>query len=142
MLYVLKIIKWTAIFATAVVLLLALFWKPTLQFIFHDLPFRGQSFDSSVWASALSCVNRQDCLEKEMACVRGPMYRDLENKHLKAGVPKATVTRLIGKPAFIAENSCFDYELGSCSGLKIDADYLRVCFDSSDKVTNAYHWQS
>ena len=141
MLYVPKIIKWTVISAAAVVLLLALFWKPVLRFVFHDLPFMGQSFDGSVWASALRCVDSQDCLNKEMACVRGPMYRDLKKNHLIDGVPKATVTRLIGKPDFAAENSCFDYELGNCSGLKIDADYLRVCFDSYDKATNVYHWQ-
>ncbi|MCY1460475.1 hypothetical protein D9M71_780370 [compost metagenome] len=70
------------------------------------------------------------------------MYRDLEKNHLIVGASKATVARLIGEPALAAKNNCFDYELGYCSGLKIDTDYLRVCFDSSEKVANVYHWQS
>lgn len=137
-----KIMKWAAISTAALLLLLVLFWKPILRFVFHDLPFMGNSFDSAVWSSALSCKNDQDCLDKEIACLRGPMYRDLEKNHLIIGAPKTTVTRLIGEPTLTAKNNCFDYELGYCSGLKIDTDYLRVCFDSSEKVTNIYHWQS
>jgi len=130
--------KWAAISTAAVLLLLILFWKPILRFVFHDLPFMGKSFDSAVWSSALSCKNDQDCLDKEMTCLRGPMYRELEKNHLIVGVPKATVTRLIGEPTRTDKNNCIDYELGYCSGLKIDTDYLRVCFDSSEKVTNVY----
>lgn len=138
----LKVMKWATIFTVALLLLLVLFWKPILRFAFHDLPFMGESFDGAVWASALSCKNDHDCSDKKMACLRGPMYRDLEENHLTVGAPKATVIRLIGEPTQAAKNNCFDYELGDCSGLKMDADYLRVCFDSSDKVTNVYHWQS
>lgn len=138
----LTIMKWVAIFMVALLLLVILFWKPILRFAFHDLPFMGKSFDSAVWSSALSCKNDQDCLEKEMACLRGPMYRDLEQNHLIVGASKATVARLIGEPTLTTKNNCFDYELGYCSGLKIDTDYLRVCFDSGEKVTNVYHWQS
>ncbi|MNZ39423.1 hypothetical protein D3C78_569170 [compost metagenome] len=138
----LKIMKWAAISAAAVLLLLVLFWKPILRFTFHDLPFMGESFDSVVWDSALNCKNDRDCLDKEMACLRGPMYRDLVKNHFTVGAPKATVSRLIGEPTRTTKNNCFDYELGYCSGLKIDTDYLRVCFDSGEKVTNVYHWQS
>lgn len=139
---ILKIMKWAAISTAVLLVLLALFWKPILRFAFHDLPFMGKSFDSTVWSSALNCKNDQDCLDKEMACLRGPMYRDLERNHLAVGVSKTTVTGLIGKPARPAKNNCFDYELGYCSGLKIDTDHLRVCFDNSEKITNVYHWQS
>jgi hypothetical protein len=140
--HALKIIRWTAISTAVLLLLLVLFWKPIISFVFHDLPFMGTSFDSAVWSSALSCKNDQDCLDKEMACLRGPMYRDLEKNHLIVGAPKTTVNDLIGEPTLTAKNNCFDYELGYCSGVKIDTDYLRVCFDSSEKVTNIYHWQS
>lgn len=136
------ILKWTTISTAILLLLLILFWKPILRFAFHDLPFMGRSFDNAIWSSALNCNNDQDCLNKEMACLRGPMYRNLEKNHLLVGASKATVVGLIGEPKRLAENNCFDYELGYCSGLKIDTDYLRVCFDSSEKVTHVYHWQS
>lgn len=138
----LKIMKWAAISIAVLLVLLVLFWKPILRFAFHDLPFMGRSFDRTVWSSALSCKNDRDCLDKEMACLRGPMYRDLERNHLVVGVPKTTVTGLIGEHTRSAKNNCFDFELGYCSGLKIDTDYLRVCFDNSEKITNVYHWQS
>lgn len=139
---VLKMMKWAAISTAVLILLLMLFWKSILSFVFHDLPFMGTSFDSTVWSSALSCKNDQDCLDKEMACVRGPMYRDLERHHLVVGTSKAAVRSLLGEPARAAKDNCFDYELGYCSGLKIDTDYLRVCFDNGEKVSNVYHWQS
>lgn len=133
--------KWAAISSAVLLVLLVLFWKPILRFVFHDLPFMGKSFDRTAWSSALSCKNEQDCLDKEMACLRGSMYRDLEKSHLIKGESKIAVTGLIGKPTRTTENNCFDYELGYCSGLKIDTDYLRVCFDNSEKITNVYHWQ-
>ena len=134
--------KWAAISIPALLLLLVMFSEPILRFAFHDLPFMGKSFDGAAWSSALSCGNDRDCVDREMECLRGPMYRDLKKNYLFVGTPKAAVTRLIGEPTQIAEKNCFDYELGYCSGLKIDTDYLRVCFDSSEKVTNVYHWQS
>jgi hypothetical protein len=66
----------------------------------------------------------------------------LEKNYLVAGTPRATVIGLIGEPALGAKNNCFDYELGYCSGLKIDTDYLRVCFDDKEKIQRVYHWQS
>lgn len=138
----LKILKWSAISFSVLLVLLVLFWKPIIRFVFHDLPFMGNSFDRTVWSSALSCKNDQDCLDKEMACLRGPMYRDLEKNHLVVGASKTTVTGLIGEPTQPAKNNCFDYALGYCSGLKIDTDYLRVCFDNGEKIVSVYHWQS
>lgn len=138
----LKILKWAAISTATVLLLTVILWKPILGFVFHDLPFMGESFDKAVWSSALSCKIDQDCLNKEMACLRGPMYRSLEKNHLVAGTSRATVVGLIGEPTRGAKNNCFDYELGYCSGLKIDTDYLRVCFDDKEKIQSVYHWQS
>jgi len=134
-----KIMKWAAISILALLLLLVVFSEPILRFAFHDFPFMGKSFDGAAWSSALSCRNDRDCVDKEMACLRGPMYRDLKKNYLFVGTPKAAVTRLIGEPTQTANENCFDYELGYCSGLKIDTDYLRVCFDSSEKVTIVYH---
>ena len=139
---ILKIVKWVAISTMILLASLVLFWTSIIHFVFHDMPFMGKSFDSAVWSSALSCKNDQDCLDKEMACLRGPMYRDLERNHLIVGASKTTITGLIGEPTRTMKNNCFDYELGYCSGLKIDVDYLRVCFDSGEKITNVYHWQS
>jgi len=142
MLRILKIMKWVAISIAVVLLLLALFWKSILSFIFHDLPFMGKSFDRAIWFSALNCKSDSDCSEKELACLRGSMYRDLKKNYLLVGKPKPTITQLIGEPTRTTQDNCLDYELGYCSGLKIDTDYLRVCFDHSEKIANVYHWQS
>ncbi|OAI02345.1 hypothetical protein A1353_16260 [Methylomonas methanica] len=142
MLGALRFLKKTAISIAILLLLIALFWKPIISFIFHDLPFMGKSFDSAAWSSALNCKNDHDCLEVEMTCLRGPMYRDLERNHLVVGTSETTVMSLVGKPTRTADNNCVDYDLGYCSGLKIDGDYLRVCFDNGEKVTTVSHWQS
>jgi hypothetical protein len=139
---VVKALKWTAVSTAILLLLLVVFSESILRFVFHDLPFMGKSFDKAAWSSALSCRNNQDCSDREMACLRGPMYRDLEKNHLVTGTPRATVVGLVGEPTMVIQNSCFDYELGYCSGLQIDADFLRVCFDSNGKVNHVFHWQS
>jgi hypothetical protein len=86
---VLKALKWAAVSTAILLLLLVVFSEPILRFVFHDLPFMGKSFDQAAWSSALSCSKNQDCLDKEMACLRGPMYRDLEKNHLVTGTPSS-----------------------------------------------------
>ena len=82
-------------------------------------------------------------MEKEIACVRGKMYRDLETNHLPSGMSRNAVLQMLGNPSpRSTKPTCIDYELGYCSGLKIDTDYLRVCFDEQEKIQHVYHWQS
>lgn len=137
-----KVLKWAVISTAILLLLVAVFWKPALQFVFHDLPFMGERFDQAVWSSALSCKNDQDCVTKEMACIRGAMYRDLAKNHLLPGTLQSTVVNLLGEPTIVdAKNGCFDYELGFCSGWKVDIDFLRVCFNGKQQVNHVSHWQ-
>lgn len=70
------------------------------------------------------------------------MYRDLEKNHLLIGTSKKTVIDLLGPPTRANENNCFDYELGYCSGLQIDMDFLHICFDSNEKINSVSHQQS
>lgn len=78
--------------------------------------------------------------EKSKRC---SMYSDLADKNLPIGMPKQKVTALLG----IGENAfnhpeCIDYPLGYCSGLHIDLDLLRICFDENDKIETVIHYQS
>ena len=136
------VLKWSAVFAGALLLLVVLFWRPLVGFVLHELPFMGSSFDAKVWSSALVCTSDKDCMDKEMACVRGAMFRDLSRNHLTPGVVRTQVQLLLGEPTVQAKDNCVDYELGYCSGFKIDGDYLRVCYDRADKVSRVFHWQS
>lgn len=138
----LKALKWIGAFAAISVLVLFLFWTPIVRFVFHELPFMGHSFDGLLWSSALNCSGDRDCLDKEFACVRGPMYRDLEKNKLQIGVSEMSVIDLIGRPTRVGKANCIDYELGYCSGLKIDMDYLRICFDDTRRISRVSHWQS
>ncbi len=139
-----KFLKWTIISMTILLLLIFVFRNPIIRFVFHDLPFMGEDFDRAVWFSALECKDKDslDCLYKAEACLRGEMYRDLENNYLLLENHRSKVVELLGKPFKVTSNNCIDYELGFCSGLKIDFDYLQVCFDGNDKLKRVLHWQS
>ena len=120
-----------------------LFWKPVARFLFHDLPFMGETFNKNKWDNALKCSSYTECRDVEMACIRGPMFRDLKRNHIINGTSKGSVVRLLGTAHSDRHNaSCIVYELGMCSGLKIDYDWLNICFDPDDKVMSVYHYQS
>lgn len=136
------LLKWLLIVTGTVLLLVVLFWRSLMGFVLHDLPFMGRSFDAKAWSTALKCTSDKDCIDKDMACVRGSMFRDLSRKHLTPGVPRSQVLALLGEPTLVTKDNCVDYELGYCSGFKIDGDYLRVCYDQGDKVSRVFHWQS
>ena len=139
---VLKFLKWAAISMTILLLLIVVLSDFIIHFVFHDLPFMGKNFDRAVWSSALDCKNDLDCLDKESACLRGEMYRDLEKNYLLQGIQRSKVVELLGEPIKVTADNCSDYVLGYCSGVKMDGDYLRVCFDERQKLECVFHWQS
>ncbi|MFC7519044.1 hypothetical protein ACFQUU_29000 [Herbaspirillum sp. GCM10030257] len=139
----LRKVLWYGFVSIPMMLLLAvLFWKQLVGFLLHDLPFMGETFNKARWENALRCSSNTQCMEVEMACVRGPMYRDLKGNYLSDGTTKEDVLRLLGSAKPDHQNpSCMVYELGMCSGFKMDYDYLHICFDMSDKIKGVRHYQ-
>jgi hypothetical protein len=139
---ILKIIKWIAILLGTLFFLLIVFVM-NIDFFWHELPFRGTDFNQPVWSSAFTNCKKHDayCISE---CVRGGMYKDLEENYLLIGTSHNAVIQLLGKSEYThpTQHSCINYHLGNCSGLKIDADFLSVCFGTQDKINKVYHWQS
>lgn len=125
-----------------VVVLLVLFWKPIVTFVLHELPFMGQTFSKAKWEEAIQCSSKAECMEKEISCIRGPMYLGLKRSHLRLGTSKETIIQLLG-PATHSQGdpSCTDYRLGMCSGFGMDYDWLRICYDQGNKVRSVSHYQ-
>ena len=103
-------------------------------------PFRGQSFDKTVWDTAFKCSSRQECIEKEWSCIRGPMYQDLKFRYLRVGTSQDEVMRLLGVKAPM-KDGCLYYDLGACSGFGMDGDYLRICLDPQQRIQSVDHHQ-
>jgi hypothetical protein len=79
------------------------------------------------------------------------MARNLVEQHLKSGMGRAAVINLLGRPdrfyydppARSTDGSeTLNYGLGTCSGFRIDNDYLTIEFDASGRLVRAWIWQS
>jgi hypothetical protein len=120
---------WLLIAAVAVMLLGSLL-------VLKSSPFNAYSFDQRLWA-----VNRFAGY-----CGRGQMAGDLLRFHLRPGMPRAAVVRLLGPPDLKDRTEggeeVYRYDLGACSGFQVDTDYLDVVFDGAARVVKAYCWQS
>jgi hypothetical protein len=137
-----KVLWYSFLSIPVIALLLVLFWKQSVIFLLHGLPFMGETFSKAKWENAVKCSSKAECLEMEMSCIRGPMYRDLKRKHLTSGKDRESVTRLLGPAQVDRKNpSCLVYELGMCSGFKIDYDWLYICFDPNDQIESVSHYQ-
>jgi len=112
----------------------------------HTTPFYGASFNKDRWRTAHEGKTSQETGKKQTQCIRGAMFGDLRNRYLRPGTAKARVLELLGKPDFGSTgmrdgNTCERWNLGFCSGFKIDLDSLNVCFDKADRVTHVFHLQ-
>jgi hypothetical protein len=112
----------------------------------HTTPFYGASFNKDRWRTAHEGKTSQEIGKKQAQCIRGAMFGDLRNRYLRPGTSKARVIELLGKPDFGSEgvkdgNKCQRWNLGFCSGFKVDLDSLNVCFDKADRVTDVFHLQ-
>ena len=122
-------------------------YPPILGFFLHELPFRGQSFDPDAWAYASVCEERSvgDCVDRELACPRGPMLNDLLTRHLVVDVTSQdAVTVLLGPREYEVEirgQTCDAYYLGWCSGFRLDPDSLYVCYGENGSISSAGHIQ-
>ncbi|OBY25393.1 hypothetical protein [Leisingera sp. JC1] len=125
----------------------ALSYPPALTFYLHELPFRGQDFDPEKWASAGECGDGPEwrCVDLALSCPRGPMVGDLLRNHLYTGrTERSEATGLLGEAdgrTTIHGNSCDRYNLGWCSGFKMDPASLFVCYAEDGRVTQSGHIQ-
>ena len=97
-------------------------------------PFAGRRFDRAVWLRNRSCDAENN--------PRARMYDDLARNHLRRGMSRAAVRRLLGEPAPGRAAAVLEYPLGYASGFKIDCDYLYVEFDRSGRLRRVSHYQS
>jgi hypothetical protein len=57
------------------------------------------------------------------------MAVDITRNVLRAGMSRADVERILGKPTDPSKVA-YQYELGMCSGLRFDFDVLYISFDA------------
>jgi hypothetical protein len=118
-----------------------------------DSPWNELDFDRDAW------INREvydlgegtEDTGQMSSLKRGMMLSDLCNNHLRKGMPKAEVRRLLGDPEFkggeddIAHSELpanqWTYDLGAWSGFRVDGDFLTIVFDDSDHLDFFTAWQ-
>jgi len=89
--------------------------------------FSSEDFDPVRW--------RQSVPEKlETTCWRGSMARDIQRHIVRAGMPRADVTAILGTHDSEQPEE-FRYVLGMCSGMRFDYDDLHVRFNERGEVT-------
>ena len=106
--------------------------KPLVIWLMHTHPFSAEAFDASRWRAGLRA-------SEEGECVRGRMANDIIDKVARPGRPRSAVEAALGAPQSM-HGEIADYELGMCSGLRIDFDSLYVEY-ADGKVVRAYHMQ-
>jgi hypothetical protein len=95
------------------------------------LDYRNQAeFDAVVWRNAPNC-GRDGC---DAECVRGQMVRDLTWYYLKPGMSRSEVVALLGNSQANSSSAVklLSYNLGMCSGFRMDYDSLVLMFDDRD----------
>lgn len=92
--------------------------------------FNSDSFEKSKWHAAISDENSG-------TCYRGGMAKDIKDNLLSTKMTKHNIVALLGEPeANFTENE-YQYDLGMCSGLAFDYDYLHVYFDEKEYFSHA-----
>ncbi|MDH3233468.1 MAG: hypothetical protein OEQ29_08065 [Alphaproteobacteria bacterium] len=109
-------------------------------------PFYRATFDTERWRTAHRGKTSEVIGKKQAQCIRGAMYGELKNRSLRPGASRARVIELIGKPDFGSEgvkdgNKCQRWNLGFCSGFKIDLDSHNICFDKAGRVNHVFRLQ-
>ena len=107
-------------------LVLVVFYAAWSYWLFKGGVFSTAAFDSTEWH--VKQTNATD-----WSCFRGGMANDIKNRILKSGLPRADVKGLLGQPD-VEKPGKFEYNLGMCSGLRIDFDSLNVYFNESGVV--------
>lgn len=104
---------------------------------YHDA-FNDRRFDRAVWMSAKA---------DDPDSPRGPMARDVLRHHLRQGMLREDVLRLLGPPdddptfPYLFGNDSMSYLIGMGGGFRMDYYTLTVQFDPSGKLISADIWQ-
>jgi len=117
----------------AILLLMVLFLSGCIKYLTTDYPFDDRKFDSTVWKSFHMNMDHDN--------PRGQMIDDLFNNHLRKGLPKEEITKLLGEPDFEVSDNFISYNLGMWSGFRMDYDSLDLEFDNSGKLLKCYRVQ-
>jgi hypothetical protein len=117
----------TLIIVTAVVAVAFVGWQ---YWLYKGGIFRTSSFNEAEWKSLKRPFD-------DVSCYRGGMAHDIKTNIPRTGLTKTEVEGLLGEPDF-NKAEVHEYNLGFCSGLRIDLDTLDVHFDSEGKLTEVY----
>ena len=99
-------------------------------------------FDQNLWLKNAECVGNFDCANRnDSACVRGGMVGDLKWRYLHSGLPRSEIEDLLGKNYTMqkyGEQLCMDYNIGMCSGFKMDYDSLVLCLGKDGALSDYF----
>jgi hypothetical protein len=101
------------------------------------LDYRNKAdFNQAIWRNAPNC-GRDGC---DAECVRGHMVRDLTSRHLSPGISRSEILALLGNTATRQTNrgKLIEYDLGMCSGFRIDYDVLAILLDDNDRLLTSW----
>jgi hypothetical protein len=117
------------------------FWLPKLfNYYFFEMPLQGRSFDKADWIDAEK-GNDWEQFRKDQRCIKGSMVSDLKKNYLKRHITsKAEIINLLGieEKRYFKGKNCLAYSLGMCLGFGMDYDYLFLCFDEKDILSDIY----
>ena len=119
----LAILKWAALAFCVVTLLITVvffgWWAMKDRLVFGD-----DRFDPVRWMAPPD--------KQESPCQRGDMVLDIRHRLLRAGMSRAEVTTLLGRPAW-EEPDQIEYDLGVCLWV---VHGLRLYFDRQDGLVH------
>ena len=104
-----------------------------IYFIVFDYPFDNKEFDKVTWEKFSENMEPDN--------PRGEMFENLTEQHLKTGMTKSEVIKLLGKPDFREEKDFLSYNIGMWSGYRIDYDSLDLKFNEKGELIEFYRVQ-
>lgn len=99
----------------------------------ESLDYRNQAeFDATVWRNPPRC-GPNGC---DVDCIRGQMVRDLTRSYLRLGMSRSDAIALLGnpQPGSLPVKTSLSYDLGMCSGFRMDYDSLVLSFNDRDAL--------
>ncbi len=117
--------------AGSIVALLLLRWG--VSWWMHERPFSTARFDRAQWMAGNRSNDDRDC-------IRGAMAKDILRTIATPGASRTDVESQLGPADRVHENMAH-YDLGMCSGLRVDYDNLDIKYIDG-KVAQAGHSQS
>jgi hypothetical protein len=111
-----------------------------LFYILFIDPLHGTKFTREAWIEAGQGRSNWEIHEEEIDCLKGAMVGDLKKNYLIKNVTtKKDVKQFLGEPEYLNHiDSGFRYDIGMCTGFKIDYDTLDIFFDKDDKIIDIF----